>query len=160
MTDWEPPYESSGKLGLRILLGVAGLLPLGGYLATPGRTVGGALGVVGVVAFWQLFVWRVLAVDVFVGAGGVRVCHLARSRTIPWYAVRQIWIGQARDFEATAIWITVSGPDGPWQLETPVWRRGPVRHNNRIILEPDEFYQVYVRLHEAWRRHAGAVPQA
>ncbi|MFC6023714.1 PH domain-containing protein [Plantactinospora solaniradicis] len=155
MPAWERPYGPEGPMLGVAALSILGLLPLCGFATAAEHYLWWQILVpVLFVALWQLVVWRVGLVGVLAGPGGIKVRHLARTRVIPWPAVRRIWIGPANGFDATTIWITAATPEGEREIETPLWRSGSrARHKNRIRLAPDEFYQVFVLLNAG--RQAG-----
>lgn len=112
--------------------------------ATSFRSAVSVLVALGFYAGWLFFLWRIAMVGVQVGPRGVRVRRVHRTDVIAWADVDRIWIGQSEHYDAITIWITtVAGK----HVETPLWRKGTrTRHRNRVRLEPDDFYQVFVRL--------------
>ncbi|MFG1949769.1 PH domain-containing protein [Micromonospora sp. NPDC048830] len=146
MPDWVRPYGYRGDQGdlhtLRYVVAVgasaAGLLPLCGL---PGSGVFGGVAIGLFVSIWQVVLWRVTLVGVYVSDHGIKIRTVFRTRIIPWSQVTRVWAGQAAHYDAWQIWLSARDPER--DLETPIWRRGSrARHGNRIFLPPDEFAAV------------------
>jgi len=108
---------------------VVGLLPACGaaVVAAEPDSVVGALAFV---AVWEVALWRIVGVGLYVGDRGVKVRSVWRTRVLPWRRIDRAWAGPATGYEAWAIWISATEPRVV--VETPIWRKGTrVRHRNR-----------------------------
>jgi hypothetical protein len=132
------PYVVAGGMS------VAGLFPLCGVVV--GEPPGAAtLAIVLFVLMWEVVVWRVALVGVYVSDYGIKIRMVHRTRVIPWSHLTRAWAGQAANYDAWQIWVSTRDPER--DFETPIWRRGSrVRHRNRILLPPEEFAAVLAAL--------------
>lgn len=147
MPTWNRAYgaDQDDRYALRYVaaggMSVAGLLPLCGLTVDdpPGAT--GIAAVVLFVSMWQVMLWRITLVGLYVSEYGVKIRAPLRTRVIPWPRVTRAWAGRAADHDAWQIWISTRDPER--DIETPIWRRGSrARHRNRVVLSPDEFAAV------------------
>jgi hypothetical protein len=118
-------------------MSVAGLLPLCGLAV--GELPWAAAPAVGVsVLVWEVVLWRVTLVGVFVNDHGIKIRMVLHTRVIPWSQVRRAWAGQAASYDAWQVWVSTRDPER--DFETPIWRQGSrARHSNRILLSPEQF---------------------
>lgn len=146
MRSWARPYEAyyGDQFGLRYL--VAAGMSVGACVAMLGGIVAGGVPLASapfIVLFWAVWttmLWRLVLVGVYVNDYGVKVRFVHRTHVIAWPDVTRAWAGQAAHYDAWQIWITTRDPER--DVETPIWRRGPRRRSNRVILEPEEFATV------------------
>jgi len=143
MPDWYRPYEGGqdDRYTLRYVvasgMSVAGLFPLCG-LAIGNVSGTGATAILLFVLMWEVVLWRVMLVGVYVSDYGIKIRTVHRTRVIPWSQVTRAWAGQATNYDAWQIWVSAGDPER--DFETPIWRRGSrARHRNRILLPPEEF---------------------
>lgn len=143
MPTWERPYGSDGDdlHTLRYVvasgMSVAGLFPLCG-LTMGDVSAAEATAIVLFVLLWEVVLWRVTLVGVYVSDHGIKIRTVHRTRVIPWSQVSRAWAGQAANYDAWQIWVSARDPER--DFETPIWRRGSrARHRNRIVLPPEEF---------------------
>lgn len=154
MARWEVPYGSPDGALVRYvfatIVSLAALCPLGWLVLGGPRPWPAWLAVPLFVAAFVTLVWRVVLVGVWVGAAGVRVRMVHRTRTVPWSRLDRVWIAPATGYDALALWISVlDGPD----VETPVWRAGPgAVHKNRTKLPQDELAALMELLRAGARR--------
>jgi hypothetical protein len=150
MPNWVRPYERDRdyRYTLRCVvaggMSVAGLIPLCGVAVgeVPGTA---ALAIVPFVLTWEVVLWRVTLVGVYVGEHGIKIRMVHLTRVIPWSQVARAWAGQAANSDAWQIWVSTRDPDR--DVETPIWRRGSqTRRRNRIVLPPEEFAAVLAAL--------------
>lgn len=150
MPRWVRPYERDQD-GLYTLsyvvaggMSVTGLIPLCGFAI--GELPGAAAPtVVLFVLMWEVMLWRVVMVGVYVSDDGIKIRMVLYTRVIPWSHVTGAWAGQAADYDAWQIWVSARDPER--DFETPIWRRGSrARHRNRILLPPEEFAAVLATL--------------
>jgi len=150
MRRWVRPYERAHddlyalRYALTGVMSVAGLVPLCGL--TAGELSAAAVPViVGFVVLWEVGIWRVVLVGVYVSDFGVKVRTVTWTHVIPWSRVVRAWAGQAAHYDAWQIWVSVRDPER--DKETPIWRKGSrSRHRNRVVLPPDEFASVLAAL--------------
>src|SRR5687768_17138244 len=127
MRRWSRAYHSNGDgfYALRYLfaafMSVCGLGPLLGFVVDD-LDPSAAFGIVPFVVLWQLVLWRVVLVGVYVSDYGVKVRTLSRTHVIPWSRVVRAWAGQARDYDAWQIWLSVCDPEQPKErdIDTPI----------------------------------------
>jgi len=152
---WERPYQPGAGRWLVIAWEVMALALLAwttvrkfGLTGSGVRVVAGVLAVV-----WVIGAWRILRMGVYVGAGGLRIRGLLRSRTMRWQDVEQVRLHKA------------THRLGPWEIEsgvtvvierrngstvnTELWAQGVDFHSR-----PAVFRAVY---HELRSRHLAAV---
>lgn len=148
--NWVRPYERDRDYlyALRYVvasgMSVAGLIPLSGVaVGELPRTA--ALAIVPFVLMWEVVLWRVTLVGVYIGEHGIKIRMVFLTRVIPWSHVARAWAGQAANYDAWQIWVSTRDPGR--DFETPIWRRGSrTRHRNRIVLSPEEFAAVLAAL--------------
>jgi hypothetical protein len=150
MPRWVRPYEHDQddvytlRYAIRGAMSVAGLIPLCGF-AIGELPVAAAPAVVLFVLTWEVMLWRVVLVGVYVSDHGIKIRMVLHTRVIPWSQVTRAWAGQAAHYDAWQIWVSACNPER--DFETPIWRRGSrARHRNRIVLPPQEFTAVVATL--------------
>ena len=151
MSTWDRAYQADQDdlHTLRYVvaggMSVAGLLPLCVGLSA-GNLPWAAAPAVGVfVLMWEVFLWRVTLVGVFVSDYGIKIRMVLQTRVIPWSRVGRAWAGQAASYDAWQVWVSTRDPER--DFETPIWRQGSrARHRNRILLSPEEFAAVLATL--------------
>jgi hypothetical protein len=141
--DWYRPYESDRddlytlRYVVASAMSVAGLFPLCG-LTMGDVSLAGAAAAVLFVLTWEVVLWRVTLVGVYVSDYGIKIRKVHRTHVIPWSQVTRAWAGRAADYDAWQIWVSARDPER--DIETPIWRRGSrARHRNRIVLSAEEF---------------------
>lgn len=155
MRRWVRPYGRDGLYALRyVVTGLMSVVPLGLlYDVAAGEPLPFAwpgIIYIGIVAYWEVAIWRIALVGVYVSDFGVKVRMVTRTRVVPWSRIVRPWAGQAAHYDAWQIWISVRDPerDSERDIETPLWRKGSrARHRNRILLPPDEFAATLEALH-------------
>ncbi|MCM0676488.1 hypothetical protein NCC78_17615 [Micromonospora phytophila] len=124
-------------------MSVAGLFPLCAVGVQSGAAA--TVTVVLFVLMWEALLWRVTLVGVYVSDHGIKIRMVLHTRVIPWPHVARAWAGQAANYDAWQIWVSVRHPER--DFETPIWRRGSrARHRDRIVLPPEEFAAVLATL--------------
>ena len=140
MRRWFRPYGQDDLHTLRTIfagfMSAAGLFPLCYVASKPDAATLAVIG--GFFVLWEVMLWRRILVGVYVSDFGVKVRRVNRTHLVPWSRVDRAWAGQAADYDAWQIWISVLDPAR--DIETPIWRKGSrAGHRNRIVLPPDEF---------------------
>ncbi|GIH05611.1 hypothetical protein Rhe02_36780 [Rhizocola hellebori] len=119
------------------VMSVGGLFPLWGFAMGEVDPVFAPV-IVLFVLIWEILIWRIVLVGVYVGDAGVKIRMVLRSHVVPWPRLARAWAGQAAHYDAWQIWISTRDPER--DLQTPIWRKGSrARHKNRILLSPHEF---------------------
>ncbi|MER7334047.1 MULTISPECIES: hypothetical protein [unclassified Micromonospora] len=144
MPTWDRAYraDQDDRHTLRYVV-AAGMSVVGPLLLCGGLAVGesswAAASAVGVfVLMWEVVLWRVTLVGVFVSDYGIKIRTVHRTQVIPWSRVSRAWAGQAANYDAWQVWVSTRDPER--DFETPIWRQGSrARHSNRIVLSPEEF---------------------
>ncbi|MEV1142520.1 hypothetical protein [Micromonospora sp. NPDC049799] len=157
MSTWTRPYDLGDRGDLHKLryvvasgMSVAGLLPLCS-LARADVSWTAALFVGLFVLVWQVVLWRVTLVGLYVSEHGIKIRHVSRTHVVPWSRVVRAWAGPAADHDAWQIWVSTRDPNR--DLETPIWRGGSrTVHRNRIVLPWEEFVAALVALDPATRQ--------
>ncbi|MEU4241878.1 hypothetical protein [Actinoplanes sp. NPDC026619] len=148
MPRWEVPYESPDRTLTRYVgatvFSMAGFLPLCVLtLGDPSQPLSWIAGLLLGTAFITV-AWRVSLIGVWVGARGVKISMVLRTRVVPWADFDRVWLGPATGHDALALWI--SDRHGA-EIETPIWRaNSPAAHKNRTRLEQDQLSGLMERL--------------
>ncbi|SCL44620.1 hypothetical protein GA0070606_0374 [Micromonospora citrea] len=142
MPTWDRAYQSGQDDLYNLRYVVAGGMSVAGLLPFCGLAVGevpwtAAPAVGAFVLMWQVVLWRVTLVGVFVSDHGIKIRLVHRTRVVPWSQVSRAWAGRAANYDAWQIWVSTRDPER--DLETPIWREGSPLHRNRIVLSPEEF---------------------
>ncbi|GIF63429.1 hypothetical protein Ais01nite_14640 [Asanoa ishikariensis] len=151
MPRWERVEGDSGNVRYVVAaaFSVGGLVPLCGLAATEARQ--SAPLVLPFLLVWYTLVWRIALAGVCVGADGIKIRSVLRTRIVPWGRVARVWACPATGHDAWQLWVTTRDPDR--DLPTPIWRlspaikrRGAGRTPERVILSPDRFSVVLTTL--------------
>lgn len=122
-------------------MSLAGLFPLCSVALSERPRPAGIAAAALFVLVWEVVLWRVTLVGLYVSDHGIKIRTVLRTRVIAWPQVARVWAGQAADYDAWQIWVSTRDPER--DVETPIWRRGSrARHRDRIVLPPEEFAAV------------------
>ena len=156
MPTWVRPYDVGDRDDLHKLryvvasgMSVAGLLPLCTLTRADVSWIKAPF--IGLfVLVWQVGLWRVTLVGLYVSKYGIKIRDVFRTHVVPWSRVVRAWAGPAADHDAWQIWVSTRDPDR--DLETPIWRRGSrTRNRDRVVLPSEEFAAVLTALNSTRR---------
>lgn len=120
MDRWRRPHVADGGMAATGLLLAAGALVAGGVLVVVASGNGEWRGAHVALAVGLVALWRLHRVGLYFSERGLRVCHVVRSRTVPWAEVAGIESRSASmlgtPVRQHAIWVVVPGR----AIESPV----------------------------------------
>src|SRR5262245_28244165 len=96
-------------------MSITGFLPLYALTTALPGGVGATAALIAFVALWQVGLWRLAFIGVYVGAPGIRLRTLVRTRTIAWQDIHRV---RARD-DRQVPWLIIVTRDGS-QIHTGV----------------------------------------